>query len=265
MQNFNFHSHTYRCGHANKNFSDEEYVVEYINNGFKKIAFTDHCPQKVVIDHRRNMRMEYSQKEDYYNSVKVLQEKYKDSIEIELGFEVEYHPSQEKNLLELKKETNKLVLGQHFVEDKYGKLKIVGGDLLNNRDLTNYAEYIETAMKKGIPDVVVHPDIYMYGRKKFGKMEAKTAHAICKAAEKYGVPLEINLSKVVLYMTYVTENISYPRKEFWEIASKYNVKVIYGIDAHYREQINLYKESIKVANEVIGQDVIDKLNFCESL
>ena len=38
--------------------------------------------------------MKYDLKEDYYNSVKALQEKYKDDIEIELGFEVEYLPNE---------------------------------------------------------------------------------------------------------------------------------------------------------------------------
>ena len=30
MQNFNFHQHTYRCGHADLNMTDEDYVQQYI-------------------------------------------------------------------------------------------------------------------------------------------------------------------------------------------------------------------------------------------
>lgn len=47
MQKFNYHSHTYRCGHADFNMEDEDYIKEYIKMGFKKMAFTDHCPQKM--------------------------------------------------------------------------------------------------------------------------------------------------------------------------------------------------------------------------
>lgn len=47
MQNFNYHSHTYRCGHADLDMRDEDYIKEYIKMGFKKMAFTDHCPQKM--------------------------------------------------------------------------------------------------------------------------------------------------------------------------------------------------------------------------
>ena len=44
--------------------------------------------------------MEYSEKDEYLKSIKLLKEKYKDKIQIETGFEVEYLPGQEDNLLE---------------------------------------------------------------------------------------------------------------------------------------------------------------------
>ena len=102
MQNFNYHTHTYRCGHTQKDMTDEDFVNEFIKKGFKKIAFTDHCPQKQSIDKRKNMRMEYSQINEYLDSIKYLKDKYKDKIEIESGFEIEYLPGEEENLLELK-------------------------------------------------------------------------------------------------------------------------------------------------------------------
>lgn len=102
MQNFNYHTHTYRCGHAQTDMKDEDYVNEFIKKGFKKIAFTDHCPEKNVIDKRKNMRMKYSEISEYLDSINYLKNKYKDKIEIENGFEVEYLPGEEENLLELK-------------------------------------------------------------------------------------------------------------------------------------------------------------------
>ena len=50
MQKFNYHQHTYRCGHADLNYTNEEYIQEYLKMGFKKIEFTDHCLQKSGID-----------------------------------------------------------------------------------------------------------------------------------------------------------------------------------------------------------------------
>ena len=46
MQKFNYHTHTRRCGHADNNMTDEDFVKEFIKKGFTKIAFTDHCPEK---------------------------------------------------------------------------------------------------------------------------------------------------------------------------------------------------------------------------
>ena len=266
MQNFNYHTHTYRCGHADNNMTDEDYVKEFIKKGFKKIAFTDHCPEKQVIDKRKNMRMDYSQKDEYLTNIKSLKEKYKDKIEIETGFEIEYLPGQENNLLELKQITNKLVLGQHFIYDENNTdLKIFRKHKFTDEDLIKYANYIKKAIELKIPDIIVHPDLYMLARNKFGKTEKEVAEIICASAEKYNIPLEINLTEGFMYLANLKDKVVYPCKEFWEVASNYNIRVIYGIDAHYKEQIINYEESIKLINQIIGKETIDKLNFCKEL
>ncbi len=278
MQEFNYHSHTYRCGHADLDFTDEEYVEAYIKMGFKRMAFTDHCPEKNEIDKRNQMRMKYSQRKEYLESIQALKEKYAGQIEIQSGYEVEYLPGEEENLKELKAETDKLVLGQHFVYDDYKNLKIHGRDEFSDKELLRYAEYIEQAMKYNIPDIIAHPDIYMFKRKEFGEIEAKVAHHICQSAEKYGIPLEINLNNIFANTYYENEKLNhkpieeqrknlgkviYPCKEFWKIASEYDIHVVYGIDAHHRGQIELFNEFVELANEIIGKDVIEKLNFVD--
>ena len=278
MQVFNYHSHTYRCGHADLDMKDEEYIKEYIKMGFKRMAFTDHCPEKNEIDKRDDMRMKYEQRKEYLESIQVLKEKYSGQIEIQSGYEVEYLPGEEENLKELKAETDKIVLGQHFVYDDNQQLKIHGKHDFSDKELLRYAEYIEQAMKSEIPDIIAHPDIYMFKRKEFGKIETKVAHLICKAAEKYQVPLEINLNNIFAKTYYKNRRLNhepieeqrknlgkvvYPCKEFWEIASGYHINVVYGIDVHHRGQIELFKEFVELANEIIGKDTIDKLNFID--
>lgn len=266
MQDFNYHTHTYRCHHADSNFTDEEYVLEFIKKGFKKIAFTDHCPQKENIDKRKNMRMDYNQLDDYLESIKNLKEKYKDKIEIETGFEVEYLPGQEDNIFELKRMVDKINLGQHFIyADNDKDILIFRWHDFSDEELLRYADYIKTATELGIPDIIVHPDIYMLNRSKFGEIEKKVAEIICETAETYNIPLEINLTEAYMFLENLKDKIEYPSKGFWEVASKYNIKVIYGIDAHFREQIRLYEESVEMVNKVIGQEIIDKLNFIEKI
>lgn len=263
MQRFNYHTHTYRCGHAQKGITDEELVKDFIEKGFTTIAFTDHCPQKEIIDTRDNMRMHYSQKEEYLKSIKNLKEKYKDKIKIETGFEVEYLPGQEENLFELKNEVDKIIIGQHFIYNDNKKLKIFRHAEFTDKDLIKYAEYIKTAIEKGIPDIIAHPDLYMLARDAFGETEKEVAKIICSAAEKYNIPLEINLSDSNLYIIGRKSKINYPCKEFWKVASEYNVRVLYGVDAHYKSQIQNYEETIKIVNNIIGEEIINKLKFCE--
>lgn len=278
MQKFNYHSHTYRCGHADFDFTDEEYVKEYIEMGFEKIAFTDHCPEKNLIDKRTDMRMEYDKRNEYLESIKELKEKYKDRIEIQSGYEVEYLPGEEENLKELKEEVDKIVLGQHFIYGDNKEILIVGKDKFSDEELMRYAEYIESAMKKQIPDIIAHPDFYMLKRDRFGEIERRTAEKICKAAEKYNTPLEINLNKIfqktywdnkILNNNPIEEQrkklnkVSYPCREFWEIASQYDIKVLYGLDVHHRGHILLFNELIELAYEIIGKETMGKLNFIE--
>ena len=278
MQKFNYHQHTYRCGHADLDMKDEDYIKEYIKIGFDKVAFTDHCPQKSGVDVREKMRMKYSQKDEYLDSIKRLQQKYADKIQIETGYEVEYLPGEEDNLTELKNETDKIVLGQHLVYDDNNSLKIVGRADLTDEELIRYANYIEKAMQLNIPDIIAHPDLFMLNKENFGEIEEKVANMICKAAEKYNIPLEINLNNIfanTYYENKILNNhslekqkeklakVKYPCKQFWEIATKYNIKVLYGIDTHHRGQILLWNELLELAKEVIGKDVLEKLDFVE--
>lgn len=278
MQNFNYHSHTYRCGHADFNMEDEDYIKEYIEMGFKKMAFTDHCPQKNEIDKRPGIRMRYEERGEYLKSIKNLKEKYGNEIEIYSGYEIEYLPGEEESLLELKQETDKLILGQHFVYDDNKNLKIFGVDKFSEDDLIRYADYIDKAMQLNIPNIIAHPDIYMLSRDNFGEVEEKVANMICKSAEKYNISLEINLCKIFNKVFFEGKklnnpsieeqrnkliNVKYPCKEFWNIAKNYNIKVLYGIDAHFEGQILCWNELVQLANEIIGEDTIKELSFIE--
>ncbi len=264
MQDFNYHTHTYRCGHADMSMSDEEYVKMFIEYGFKKIAFTDHVPFMNKIDFRNNMRMDYSMKDEYYKSIKTLKEKYKILIDIEVGFEFEYVPSEEEYLKQLKKETDKMILGQHFVCDDDGSnFKIIGYSSNSSEDVLRYAYLVKEAMEKGLVDIVAHPDLFMLSSERFGETEQRATRIICESAVKYGVPLEINLTRIAMFLVKESKKIAYPCKEFWKIASEYHVKVVYGVDAHFRNQISSYKECVEYCSSYLGEEIISNLVFCD--
>lgn len=276
MQNFNYHQHTYRCKHADLDMQDEEYILEYIKMGLKKIAFTDHCPQKSKVDKRPHMRMDYEQKDEYLSSIKKLKDKYSDIIEIETGYEVEYLPGEEENLEELKQETNKIILGQHLVYDNDKNLKKVGLEEITGQETIRHAEYIKRALELKVPDIIAHPDFFMAKATCFGDAERLASNIICETAQKYSIPLEININDIFKKVYYENKEINnlpleeqrrklskvkYPCKQFWEIVSNYNIQVLYGIDVHHRGQILLFNKLVEFANEILGDDIINKLHF----
>lgn len=222
--------------------------------------------------------MEYEQKNEYIDTIKKLKEKYKNKIKIEVGYEIEYIPGDEENLRELKNEADKIILGQHFVYDNNKNLKYIGQSEFSDEELIKYSEYIQKAMKLKLPNIIAHPDMYMMNRKEFGKIENEVAKIICESAEKYDIPLEINLNNIFAKTYYENrklnndsfekqkeklKNVFYPCKDFWKVASNYNIKVLYGIDTHHKGQIMLWNELIEFAKEIIGKETIEKLNFID--
>ena len=58
--------------------------------------------------------MNIEQIPDYYQSIRSLQEKYASQINIHLGMEVEYYPSQWDTIREYRKTLDYIILGQHI-------------------------------------------------------------------------------------------------------------------------------------------------------
>ena len=67
---YNYHTHTYRCGHASG--TDEEYVLAAIEAGFKVLGFSDHGPYSEYF--HQNCHMHWEEIDDYISSVKSLKE-----------------------------------------------------------------------------------------------------------------------------------------------------------------------------------------------
>ncbi|MBQ7171592.1 MAG: histidinol-phosphatase [Clostridia bacterium] len=279
MQLYNYHSHTARCGHADPDWTDEDYVKEYIAAGYETFAFTDHAPEKTPVDLRPRIRMPYAQKDEYLASVRSLRERYADRIRILSGFEVEYSPGREEELFELKRETDILILGQHYVR-REGEPEpcYFRKGTCREKDVRLLGEYVERAIELGLPDIIAHPDHYLLFRNtEFTATDAETAHRICRAAAEHDIPLEINLHNI-LGCTYRRKGvedddpfpvqrermseISYPRRAFWEIAAEYPVRVLWGMDVHRRGEIPYFEKLTALAADLLS-GVIDKLTFTD--
>lgn len=279
IQNFNYHTHTERCGHAEKGYDDEGYVKEAFKTGIKFLAFTDHIPFANTKDTKTNVRMSYSEIDEYLQSIINLKDKYKGVVNIETGFEFEYIPEDLEHISRMKSMVDKMILGQHFILDSQGNIKYFSSKQdLTDREMIQYVSLIGKALKDEIPDIIAHPDLFLKYRESFGDKEEFITRQLCELTQKYQVPMEINLNEI--YREYMkakskipnsTEEeqiklamskIKYPNKRFWEIVSEYDVKVLFGIDAHLEGQILNNEISYRVAKEIFGE-TIKRLNFVD--
>lgn len=250
-QTFNLHTHTARCGHAEG--LDEQYIHSAIDAGLTLLGFSDHIPFKEI--RLPNCRMFYEHKDEYLSTMRELQKKYQDQIEIKVGYEVEYLEDHLEYLLEMRKECDYMILGQHC--------KFIGYEYdcyCNDEDVLEYTNQIENALKHGLITYIAHPDYFMLGRRCFNEVCKEAAHRIAKASIEYDIPLEINLNgfhygkKQYQFedpIMKVEERYAYPFREFWEIVALYGCKVLYGFDAHSPISL-LEPHRIQLANQIIS-------------
>ena len=244
MQNFNYHTHTYRCEHASG--SDREYVLEAIKAGYKIVGFSDHAPYTNGYVKGERMRREHL--DEYYNDILKLKEEFKDQIEIYIGLEFEYYHTHLEELKEYRSKFDYMILGQHDAE-------LFTRDFYNNHsdeDVLVYANLIKEGCNSGLADIVAHPDLFMYGKTSWTKACEEAANIICKAAEENDVILELNLNGIRYGKKQLGEEYryGYPYRKFWEVAAKYNIKVIYGLDAHLPNKF-ADQECYEIINKIV--------------
>ncbi len=223
-----YHTHTYRCGHASG--KDEEYVLAAIESGIKVLGFTDHVmlpgyPQPGI-------RGDFALLQDYIDSINSLKEKYKDKIEIHLGFECEYYPQFVDYYKELKEKygIEYLILGQHcFINERNEFQWHMCSDTKENVD--RYVHYLIKGMESGLFAYVAHPDLFITAFDEWQPYMDEASESICEAAVKYNIPLEINLGRFNRGNMFFN-HLMYPDLRFFRIAAKHGCKVIVGRDAH---------------------------------
>lgn len=248
-QTFNYHTHTYRCGHAHG--MDEQYVKAAIMAGFKELAFTDHMPYPDC--EVPGERMRNDEVDTYFASINELKEAYKDKITIYTGFEIEWYDNHAEYLNDMRKRCDIMILGQHC---KYSNG--YGYDYLcDDEDVLTYTKQIEHAFASGIVTYLAHPDYFMLGRRTFNEVCVEAAHRIASASIEYDIPLEVNLKGLrrggFLYED--GEHCAYPYPPFWNIISQYGCKCVYGYDAHQPWDL------LEVKREELAQQLLEGINL----
>ena len=261
----NYHTHTYRCGHAVG--SEEDMVLSAIKLGIKELEFSEHVPLphyrrfllkslihsltdlhsilsciKSIVLNGPGMRMPYQTRFEHEKIVKDLKSKYAHQIKIYQGYECEYFKEYipyYKKLLD-NHEVDYLILGNHF--DKYPIHKYYyGKNNLSDKMLQDYRDDVINAIHTGLFSYIAHPDLFLLGRKSFDNLCKEITYDICKEAKKYNIPLEINAGGIRKGLTKMDGKDVYPYTNdyFYQIASKIGNDIIFGIDAHHPDHFHL--------------------------
>lgn len=235
-----YHTHTKRCGHAFG--EDEEYVLAAIKYGIKRLGFSDHVFLKGYS--QPGIRGDYKDFQDYVSSILFLKEKYKDQIEIHLGFEAEYYPEMEGYYKELLNQgIEYFILGQHC-ELVDGRLKWYP-DFMHDgcsveevhAGVERYIQSVKSAFKTGLFSYIAHPDHCIRPLSLNDPMFDTYCHELLRTCEEYDIPIEINLG-MMRFPNYNEEEHFYPNARFFELSKQYHLRYVMGIDAHKPEDFD---------------------------
>lgn len=239
--NYNYHTHTFRCNHATG--TEEEYIIRAIDNGIEYMGFSEHIPLVLDDGSQSLYRMPIEDTEVYFNTLYELRDKYKDQIEIKIGFEMEYYPQVFDEMLSFAKKSGAeyLILGQHFINPEYPSKRYVGWDSMTKEELKSYADNLIEGMKTKVFSYVAHPDVINFTGDK--DLYRKELRRIIKASKELNIPLELNFLGM-------RKERYYPNMDFWELAGEENCPVTFGFDSH--DAMSAYdEESLLKAEEIV--------------
>ena len=244
------HNHTPLCKHATG--SPEEYIKKAIEKGIKYYGFADHAP----MDFDYQYRMSFEDMPKYEEKIKNLKEKYKNKIEIFLGYEVDFTPFVDKRVLE--RDVDYLIGSVHFL-DNWG---FDNPEFIKEWEERNvddvYKEYfylIEKMATSKLFDIVGHIDlIKVFGHKPSKNIKDIAKNAI-KAIKKSNMAIEINTSGLRKKVKEL-----YPGDELLEMILNENIDITFSSDAHSLQDVGYQiKETIKKLKDLgVNESVIFK-------
>ncbi len=232
MRLTDYHTHTFRCGHAGGMARD--YIESALIKGLSSVAVTDHIPIYFLPgdDPLPEFAMAKSELAGYVNEVLGLKEEYASRIEVLLGIEADYIEGREADLEHL--------LNRYQWDVVLGSVHWVAGDWIDGPSsarrhetegsealFNEYYRLLARACKTGLFDVMTHFDL----PKKFGHQRPEACRelemaAVAAAAE---ATVAIEVSSAGLRKPVREE---YPAPELLSRLVLAGVPVVFSSDAH---------------------------------
>ena len=223
----NYHTHTPRCQHADG--TEREYTEHAISQGFTVLGFSDHVPQPFPDDFVSHIRMSMDELPGYIDTLLRLRDEYKDSIELLIGFEVEYTRKYFDRLMTILRQypVDYIIQGQHNIPDEPDGF-YAGNRTDDEERLKDYVDYTIEGMRTGLFTYLAHPDLINFT----GSDDTYRKHMvrIIEASVELGIPLEINMYGFL-------GGRNYPCDSFFSMASEMGASFVIGCDAHFPKDV----------------------------
>lgn len=251
----NYHTHTFRCGHAVG--EEREYVERAAEAGMKVLGFSDHTPyifRGSIFTPRPGIRMKPEELRGYVESLRALREEYAGRLDIRIGLEAEYYPHYFPATLEHIREcgVEYLIMGQHFLGNEVLR-EYSGHATSSERLLAEYVDQVLEGLGTGLFSYLAHPDLFNYTGDE--KIYEKHYRRLARGVTQLGLPLEINLLGI-------REGRHYPDERFWQIAAEEGARAVLGADAHDPAHVS-DPDSEKKAREMAARCGIEIMKEAE--
>lgn len=235
------HNHTPLCNHAVGEIDD--YIEAAIKSGTKYFGFSDHA----AMDFDPKYRMDFSDMNSYEKDVLDAKEKYKDKIEILLGYEVDYLKGHMDERV-LNADVDYLIGSVHFLEG-WGFDNPEYIRRYKDQDIDEiwqkYFDTIEEMANSKLFDIVGHLDLIKVFKFMPNKNINEMAQNALKAIKKADMVLELNVAG---YRKPIGE--AYPSPSLLKQAYRLGIPITFASDAHKPEQVSMFNnEVIKMAKE----------------
>lgn len=237
------HNHTPLCNHAEGTI--DEYIESAISSGIEFFGFADHAP----MDFDPRYRMKFDEMLQYEQDVLLAKEKYKDKIEILLGYEVDYlEGHMDKRVLNA--DVDYLIGSVHFLEGwGFDNPEFIGRWQEQDVDeiWQSYFNAIKKMAKSELFDIVGHLDLI----KVFKFLPKKNILEIAKdtllAIKDANMALELNAAG---YRKPIGE--PYPSKTLLQEAYRLNIPITFSSDAHKPEQVAMFSSEVVAFAKSVG-------------
>jgi len=237
------HNHTTRCNHAEGTV--DEYIQKAIELGIDIYGFSEHAP----MDFDPHYRLDFKEMDTYVSDVLQAKEKYKNEINILLGYEVDWLPGHMDERV-LKAEVDYLIGSVHFIDKwSFDNPEFIGG--WKNKDIDEiwqaYFEATEAMAKSAKFDIVGHLDlikVFKYMPKTDTRILAKDA---LKAIKQSNMVLELNAAGLRKPVKEI-----YPSQTLLEEAFALDIPITFSSDAHAVDQVGFAYEAVTNLAKAVG-------------